>query len=166
MVGRHILNENSPLLTQSMRQEIAALGGKWPTSEIGSESIREALIPFERILVSVTGMERQGNNVFSFKSYFPADIRANAAFLSMYDHHGSKGPGFDLSKINDIVQFEDHEHNHVRDESDDEGDGSCNNRAAGQAGGEKVQTASKGRARKKEDSGMLGSFVKGFVGRG
>jgi len=50
---RHVLDENSPLLHKSIKDEIKNAGGSWPSDKRFLHGIREALVPFNT-MVSAT----------------------------------------------------------------------------------------------------------------
>jgi hypothetical protein len=80
---RHILNENSPILSDHVRQLILSNNGQWPESLSNAGSIRQHL-RFNDIIISFCGTANaNGRNVFAQKVYSFTDICVGYTFANV-----------------------------------------------------------------------------------
>jgi len=113
----HVLDEKSPLLKQSVKEEIK-LGmeqGKpssWPERLNSAKGVRSALEPFENLVVSITAVSNSsacqvyGHEVYDYKSSIVVGYdHAEVAYLDS----STKTVGIDFEVVDDIVESGDGE---------------------------------------------------------
>lgn len=80
---RHVCNENSPLLSQSLRQRIEENDGYWPAELNNYDAIRKA-INFHEIIVSFSGTANvSGSSVYAQKVYNYVDMVVGYTFANV-----------------------------------------------------------------------------------
>jgi len=80
---RHVLCEQSPLLTKTVRSEIRRLGG-WPHRRSNHSAIRESLVNFKTMIVTMTGTSNiTSSGVFAEKRYAYEDIFVGWKFAGL-----------------------------------------------------------------------------------
>lgn len=88
--GRHVLDENSPLLSESARDKIKQNGGYWPPEWNNHLSIRENLY-FRHILVCFSGTSNASvRDVYAHKVYDLVDVIVGYRFVPM-NYHAADG---------------------------------------------------------------------------
>ena len=112
-VVEHVLDENSPLLKATIREEMKLQKKKmdgissWPSHLNSAKGVRDSLEPFENLVVSLSAtsnssaMQVYGHEVYDFKSsivvgYEHADVA--------YVEGDTKLVGIDFELIDDIVE--------------------------------------------------------------
>lgn len=84
--GRHILDENSPLLSELARTKIKQNGGYWPTDLNNHFSIRDNL-HFRHVLVCFSGTSNaNATSVYAQKVYDLIDVNVGYRFVPMNYH--------------------------------------------------------------------------------
>jgi Ion channel len=100
-IARHILDENSPILTQSLRQKIQRYGGIWPEYMNNYESIKKAL-NFGQIIVSFNGVSNlSASDVYAQKIYDRVDVNVGYEFVKLLYRDGDTLK-IDIDLINDV----------------------------------------------------------------
>jgi hypothetical protein len=80
---RHVLNENSPLLSDQARQLIRSNNGQWPASHSNAASIRKHL-RFNDIIISFSGTANAScRTVYTQKVYAFSDICIGYTFANV-----------------------------------------------------------------------------------
>ena len=88
--GRHVLDENSPLLSESAKEKIKLNGGYWPPEWNNHLSIREHLY-FRHILVCFSGTSNASvRDVYAHKVYDLVDVNVGYRFVPM-NYHSADG---------------------------------------------------------------------------
>jgi hypothetical protein len=88
--GRHILDENSPLLSELARTKIKQNGGYWPAELNNHYSIRDNL-HFRHILVCFSGTSNaNATSVYAQKVYDSIDVNVGYRFVPM-NYHAETG---------------------------------------------------------------------------
>mmetsp|Transcript_31890 Transcript_31890/g.60994 ORF Transcript_31890/g.60994 Transcript_31890/m.60994 type:complete len:597 (+) Transcript_31890:169-1959(+) len=88
--GRHCLDENSPLLTPSVRHKIKLAGGYWPAELNNYQSIKNA-IHFRHLLVCLSGTSNaNAASVYAQKVYDLVDTNVGYRFVRM-NYHTDQG---------------------------------------------------------------------------
>ena len=87
---RHVLNENSPLLSEQARHLIRSNNGQWPASHSNAAGIRKHL-HFNDVIISFSGTANaSGRTVYTQKVYAFSDICIGYTFanaLTLENHH-------------------------------------------------------------------------------
>ena len=79
----HTLNEDSPLLTKDVRNQIRDAGGSWPAALNTKEEL-EKCIDFDQLLVSFRGLSRStGTEVYSHHVYTKKNLKIGYQFRSI-----------------------------------------------------------------------------------
>jgi len=109
---RHVLDAESPLICDEVREQIAKRGC-WPASKSGYLGIRSALVNFTTIIITLTGtLNTTSSGVFIEKRYKYGDICVGykfAGLLYLSDSRTMKGEKkvkTDLELIHDIIPQE------------------------------------------------------------
>lgn len=101
---RHVIDENSPLLTKEARQKIMMNGGHWKWEWNTPEYIRKA-VHFEELIVSFTGVSTLSNfSVYKQKAYDPSSLVIGYEFVNMLYHSRRGKLKVDLSLLSDVVE--------------------------------------------------------------
>ena len=101
---RHVMNEDSPLLTKEARQEIILNGGCWKHAWNSAEHIRKA-IHFNELIISFTGVSKLSNfSVYSQKAYDTSNLIIGYEFANMLYHSRRGALTVDLSLLNDVIE--------------------------------------------------------------
>jgi hypothetical protein len=102
-LGRHILDENSPILKEKVRRQIHRNGGFWPERLNNYKAVRESL-HFNQILVSLNGVSNvSACDVYSQKIYDFVDINVGYQFVNVLYKDESNGTlKVDTDLINDV----------------------------------------------------------------
>jgi hypothetical protein len=100
---RHVIDQNSPLLTKEARRKIILNGGwKWDWNT--PEYIRKA-IHFNEMIVSFTGVCSLSNfSVYKQKAYDTSQLVIGYDFVNMLYHSKRGKLKVDLSLLNDVVE--------------------------------------------------------------
>eukprot|EP00593_Proboscia_inermis_P003471 CAMPEP_0171310840 /NCGR_PEP_ID=MMETSP0816-20121228/21035_1 /TAXON_ID=420281 /ORGANISM="Proboscia inermis, Strain CCAP1064/1" /LENGTH=548 /DNA_ID=CAMNT_0011795201 /DNA_START=98 /DNA_END=1744 /DNA_ORIENTATION=+ len=104
---RHILDGNSPLLTRHAKRLIKKNNGGWPSLLNSSEGIRRSLLPFEAIIVSLSGVSNiSANNVYAQKVYHFSEVNVGYQFAPMLFRNDEDYNSIvvDVDMINDVFQ--------------------------------------------------------------
>ncbi len=102
---RHVIDENSPLLTKEARQKIMMNGGTWKWEWNTPEYIRKA-VHFEELIVSFTGVSTLSNfSVYKQKAYDPSSLVIGYEFVNMLYHSRRGKLKVDLSLLSDVVDY-------------------------------------------------------------
>jgi len=109
---RHILDENSPLLKKSIKEEIRNNNG-WPSGRLSHNGIRNVLLPFNTLLLTMNGKSgKTSTDVFAEKRYSFEDVYIGwefAGVLYLRDrsrkrkHKAEKKVMVDMTLIHDIT---------------------------------------------------------------
>ena len=104
-LARHILDQDSPLLTKQTRKAIKQNGNHWPPELNNYESVK-ASIRFENILVSLSGTcNVDAYSVYAQKVYKYDDIIVGYRFVNMlYQRHSDLSLNVDISVLDDVCQ--------------------------------------------------------------
>lgn len=101
---RHVIDENSPLLTKEARQKIMMNGGHWKWEWNTPEYIRKA-VHFEELIVSFTGVSTLSNfSVYKQKAYDLSSLVIGYEFVNMLYHSRRGKLKVDLSLLSDVVE--------------------------------------------------------------
>lgn len=99
---RHVLNEESPLLTAKAKKIIHANHGKWPQDICNPEFIRDNL-HFHQIIVSLTGTQNSsGSSVFGLNVYEFNSVNVGYTFVKMLDVNSEGKLFVDEELLNDV----------------------------------------------------------------
>ena len=80
---RHILDENSPILTDQARYLIRSNNGQWPANLSDAESVRK-YVRFNDMIISFSGTSNaSGRAVYSQKVYTSADVCIGYTFANV-----------------------------------------------------------------------------------
>eukprot|EP00804_Cyclotella_cryptica_P011574 CCRYP_012084-RB/>CCRYP_012084-RB protein AED:0.04 eAED:0.04 QI:630/1/1/1/1/0.66/3/74/465 len=102
--GRHRLDENSPLLTQSARNKIKQNGGYWPSEWNHARGIRNNL-HFRHLLVCLSGTSNaNATSVYAQKVYDLVDVNVGYRFVPMNYHTPSGALKTDAYLLNAICE--------------------------------------------------------------
>lgn len=104
--GRHVLDENSPLVSVDARRMISKNGGYWPESLNSPEAVRSHL-RFSSVIITMTGIsDISAESVQISKRYYLPDVLVgyNFAPLLYKDDYGRLT--VDMNLVNDVVQQE------------------------------------------------------------
>jgi len=102
---KHVIDQESPLLTAEAQRAIAENGGHWPTEWNNHHDVRRA-ITFNQMVVSFTGISNiSGASVYSQKVYDFIDIAFGYQFVNaLYQGRRNRALKVDLNIINDVVE--------------------------------------------------------------
>ncbi|KAG7353710.1 inward rectifier potassium channel [Nitzschia inconspicua] len=103
-LGRHVLDETSPIVEPKVRRQIRQNNGYWPERLNDYRAVRDSL-QFSQILVSVNGISNvSAAKVYAQKIYDSMDINVGYQFVNLLykDTDGSLKVDTDL--INDVRQ--------------------------------------------------------------
>ncbi len=101
---RHVIDQDSPLLTKEARQKIIMNGGAWKGVWNTPEYIRKA-IHFNEMIVSFTGVSTLSNfSVYKQKAYDTSNIVIGYEFVNMLYHSKRGNLKVDLSLLNDVIE--------------------------------------------------------------
>eukprot|EP00548_Thalassiothrix_antarctica_P000651 CAMPEP_0194141542 /NCGR_PEP_ID=MMETSP0152-20130528/10945_1 /TAXON_ID=1049557 /ORGANISM="Thalassiothrix antarctica, Strain L6-D1" /LENGTH=384 /DNA_ID=CAMNT_0038840197 /DNA_START=492 /DNA_END=1646 /DNA_ORIENTATION=- len=82
-LARHVLDDNSPVLTQKVRKLIRRNGGYWPENYNSYEGVHESLA-FGQILVSLNGVSNvSASDVYAQKIYDFVDVNVGYQFVNL-----------------------------------------------------------------------------------
>eukprot|EP00980_Cylindrotheca_fusiformis_P003302 scaffold743_cov117-Cylindrotheca_fusiformis.AAC.21 len=101
-VGRHILDDTSPIVKPKVKRQIRRNGGYWPSRLNNHEGVRDSL-QFNQILVSLNGVANvSASDVYAQKIYDFVDINVGYQFVNILykDNDGSLKVDIDL--LNDV----------------------------------------------------------------
>jgi hypothetical protein len=104
-LGRHILDETSPILKPKVRRQIRRNGGFWPERLNSHEAVRESL-QFNQILVSLNGVSNvSASDVYAQKIYDFVDINVGYQFVNvLYKDESNDILKVDTDLINDVKE--------------------------------------------------------------
>lgn len=102
-LGRHVLDETSPILKPKVRRQVRRNGGYWPQRLNNYEAVRESL-NFNQILVSLNGVSNvSASDVYAQKIYDFVDINVGYQFVNvLYKDESSGILKVDTDLINDV----------------------------------------------------------------
>lgn len=102
---KHIIDQDSPLLTAEAERAIAENGGRWPAEWNNHRDVRRA-ITFNQMVVSFTGISNiSGDSVYAQKVYDFIDIAFGYQFVNaLYQGRRDRVLKVDMSVINDVVE--------------------------------------------------------------
>jgi hypothetical protein len=101
-VGRHTLDDTSPIVKPKVRRQIRRNGGYWPSRLNNHEGVRDSL-QFNQILVSLNGVANvSASDVYAQKIYDFVDINVGYQFVGILykDNDGTLKVDTDL--LNDV----------------------------------------------------------------
>mmetsp|Transcript_14051 Transcript_14051/g.38819 ORF Transcript_14051/g.38819 Transcript_14051/m.38819 type:complete len:867 (+) Transcript_14051:138-2738(+) len=99
---RHVCNENSPLLSHSVRQRIEENDGYWPPELNNYEAIRKA-INFHEIIVSFSGTQNvSASSMYAVKKYQYVDMAVGYAFANVLAKDDDENFIVDATLLNDV----------------------------------------------------------------
>jgi len=101
--GRHIINQNSPLLTPNARKLVKANKGWWPAELNSAEGVRKS-VQFRQLLVSLTGTANvNASAVRARKVYDYVDMNVGYRFARvLYIDEVTDRLTVDPSMLNDV----------------------------------------------------------------
>ncbi len=103
-LGRHVLDETSPILTPKVRRQIRRNQGHWPESLNSYEEVRNSL-RFNQILVSLNGVSNvSASDVYAQKIYDFVDINVGYEFVNILYKDNDGALKVDTSLINDVCE--------------------------------------------------------------
>jgi len=90
-ISRHIMNENSPVLTPSTRRLIRKNGGFWPMALNSYEGVQNS-IEFDQIVVNLSGTSNiSAANVYAQKIYTEIKLKIGFQFINIVYKHTDTG---------------------------------------------------------------------------
>ena len=98
----HKLDQFSNLLNSQTRNDIRREGGYWPMHLYSHEHIRASIVPFEKLILTLSGTCR-GHSVFAQHVYYFDEIKIGYVFVEMADI-SCKEIYIDFSKINVVKE--------------------------------------------------------------
>jgi len=103
--GRHVLNQNSPLVSVEARNRIRMNGGCWPPELNDPESIRRHL-RFSSLIITMTGVSNvSAESVQISQRYYHHDMLVGYNFAPLlFKQEGSEMLKVDMSLANDVVE--------------------------------------------------------------
>jgi hypothetical protein len=101
---RHVLDQDSPLLSAAARQKVLENNGAWPLEWNNQDAIRTA-VRFNQIIVSFTGVSNiSAASVYKQKVYDYIDFVVGYQFVNPL-YRGRTGKlKVDLNIINDVIE--------------------------------------------------------------
>eukprot|EP00980_Cylindrotheca_fusiformis_P017948 scaffold5703_cov132-Cylindrotheca_fusiformis.AAC.7 len=103
-VARHILDQDSPLLSNDAKALIQIHGGRWP-AELNSAAAVRASVHFDQILVSLSGTSNaDANTVYGQKIYDYSDLVVGYRFCNMMYREPDGSLGVDRHLLNDVQE--------------------------------------------------------------
>ncbi|KAL3897698.1 MAG: hypothetical protein SGARI_006861 [Bacillariaceae sp.] len=103
-LGRHVLDDTSPILKPKIRRQIRRNQGYWPEKLNNYESVRES-IQFNQILVSLNGVSNvSASDVYAQKIYDFVDINIGYQFVNLLYKDSDGTLKVDTDLINDVRQ--------------------------------------------------------------
>lgn len=105
--GRHVLNEDSPLVSMVARQRIRENDGYWPSDLNDPDSVRLHL-RFSSVIVTMTGISSiSAESVQISKRYYHHDVVIGYQFAPLlYKTNDADKLRVDMTLINDVVEQE------------------------------------------------------------
>lgn len=101
-LGRHVLDQHSPLLRQEAKELIRLNGGKWPMELNKPEAVR-ASVHFDQIVVSLSGTSNaDANSVYAQKVYEYIDLCVGYQFCDILFRENDGSIGVDHTLLNDV----------------------------------------------------------------
>jgi hypothetical protein len=106
-LARHILNQDSPLLTEAAREAVKLNGNFWPAVLNNHESVR-ASVQFDQILVSLSGTSNvDASRVYAQKVYLYDDMNVGYRFVNvLFRDKKESSLKVDVSVLNDVFEQE------------------------------------------------------------
>ena len=103
--ARHVLNGDSPLLSNEVRRKVRENNGFWP-AELNNYAAVRASVHFDQILVSLSGTANaDANNVYAQKVYDYVDMNVGYRFANVIYRNPRDGSlHVDLTIINDVLE--------------------------------------------------------------
>lgn len=103
--GRHVLNEDSPLVSMVARQRIRENDGYWPSDLNDPDSVRSHL-RFSSVIVTMTGISSiSAESVQISKRYYHHDVVIGYQFAPLlYKTNDADKLRVDMTLINDVVE--------------------------------------------------------------
>eukprot|EP00554_Chaetoceros_debilis_P004513 CAMPEP_0194080590 /NCGR_PEP_ID=MMETSP0149-20130528/6571_1 /TAXON_ID=122233 /ORGANISM="Chaetoceros debilis, Strain MM31A-1" /LENGTH=676 /DNA_ID=CAMNT_0038762341 /DNA_START=116 /DNA_END=2146 /DNA_ORIENTATION=+ len=103
--GRHVLNQDSPLVSVVARRKIEKNGGFWPEEYNNPAKVREHL-RFSSVIITMTGISNvSAESVQIAKRYYHHDILIGYSFAPcLYKTEESAMLKVDMKLINDVVE--------------------------------------------------------------
>ena len=101
---RHVLDQNSPLLSVKAKEMIIENNGFWPEALNSYEAIRENL-HFHEIIVNLSGTANAtGSVVYSQKVYSFVDVNIGYTFVNVLRRQNDGRISVDVGLLNDVVE--------------------------------------------------------------
>lgn len=101
---KHVVDQDSPLLTAEAQKAIMKNGGKWPWEWNNHESVRRA-IRFNQMVVSFTGISNiSGDSVYKQKVYDYVDTAVGYQFVNALYRGRNGALKVDLSLVSDVIE--------------------------------------------------------------
>lgn len=104
----HLLDENSPLITEKTRKIILQNGGLWPHSLSNAKDIHKCLV-FEDIVISFNGVSKHtATNVTAQKVYNRDDVVIGYKFVNILEKHDGIVK-VQIDSLNDVMKQDGHD---------------------------------------------------------
>jgi hypothetical protein len=101
-LGRHVLDDTSPILKPKIRRAIRRNNGYWPERLNSYEAVRDSL-QFNQILVSLNGVSNvSASDVYAQKIYDFVDINVGYQFVNILYKDTDGTLKVDTDLINDV----------------------------------------------------------------
>lgn len=105
-LGRHVLDDTSPILKPKVRRQIRRNNGYWPERLNSHEAVRDSL-QFNQILVSLNGVSNvSASDVYAQKIYDFVDINVGYQFVNILYKDTDGTLKVDTDLINDVREQE------------------------------------------------------------
>lgn len=102
-VGKHILNKDSPLLKEKVKQKLRINDDKWPDDLYNTIGIQDSL-EFNQIIVSITGVSNvSGSDVYAHNIYDRNDVVIGFEFVDLLIYENDK-PKVDMNALHCVVE--------------------------------------------------------------
>lgn len=102
-VGKHILNKDSPLLKENVKQRLRRNDNKWPDDLYDAGGIKNSL-EFNQIIVSITGVSNvSGSDVYAHNIYQFNDVVIGFEFVDILVYEKDT-PKVDIHALHCVVE--------------------------------------------------------------
>jgi hypothetical protein len=101
-VGKHVLDDTSPIINAKMRRQIRRNRGYWPKGLNNHEGVRDSL-QFNQILVSLNGVSNvSASDVYAQKIYDFVDVNVGYQFINILYKDSDGALKVDTDLLNDV----------------------------------------------------------------
>lgn len=101
-VGRHVLDETSPIVKPKVKRQIRRNKGFWPARLNNHEGVRDSL-QFNQILVSLNGVANvSASDVYAQKIYDFVDVNIGYQFVNILYKDKDSSLKLDIDLLNDV----------------------------------------------------------------